>query len=91
MIFGIYLPAWFISFNIIISLRVETFSKTFARVSDSRVNIIIIIIIIKMKEERGKNWPNILRQESNLRPFTNRANAPPTELRTQGLSKRHVN
>ena len=41
-----------------------------------------------MKEERGKNWSNILRQESNLRPFTNRANALPTELRRQGLSKR---
>ena len=35
-----------------------------------------------MKEERGKNQPN-LRQESNLRPFTNRANALPTELRRQ--------
>ena len=43
-----------------------------------------------MKEERGKNWPNILRQESNLRPFTNRANALPTELRRQGLSKRQL-
>ena len=45
--------------------------------------IIINFIIIKMKEERGKNWRNILRQESNLRPFTNRANALATELRRQ--------
>ena len=33
-----------------------------------------------MTEERGKNRPN-LRQESNLRAFTNRADALPTELR----------
>ena len=32
--------------------------------------------------KRGKNRSN-LRQESNLRPFTNRANALPTELRRQ--------
>ena len=43
---------------------------------------IIIIFIIKMKEQRGKNRPN-LRQELNLRPFTNQANALPTELRRQ--------
>ena len=43
-----------------------------------------------MKEERGKIRPN-LRQESNLRPFTNRANALPTELQRQGLSKRQLN
>ena len=35
-----------------------------------------------MKEERGKNRPN-LRQESNLRPFAYRAIALPTELRRQ--------
>ena len=37
---------------------------------------------INMKEERGKNRPDLC-QESNLRPFTDWANALTTELQRQ--------
>ena len=37
-------------------------------------------------KKRGKNWPNILRQESNLRPLTNRANALSTDWATETRS-----